>query len=216
MNQGVKKRLDFTSELINTGKWPQALEQAREDAQNPELAQYARTWFQLALIEGLHGTTQKRVDARTQAMQCADYTSVLEGDLDRDDAIALLKSGRLDEASASVKHARTLHGHDMNRITCLDGVTGRIQLHEGNYAAAYRTLQKAAKTWKEMGSAANQQWQINLQLHLLMAAVMSGHRLQAWRLLPRLLRTDRNRRRWVAALVCLSGKRACTFALRFY
>lgn len=215
MDQRDKERLDFTSDLINDGKWPEALEQAREDTLSPELAQYALTWFQLALIEGLHGTMQKRADARMQAASCEDYTEELEGDLDRDDAIAFLKFGRLDDARASVESARAVHGHDLNRLICLDMVTGRIQLHAGDYVAAYKTLQKAAKTWKDMGSAANRQWQINLQLHLLMAAVMSGHRLRAWLLLPRLLWCDRNRRRWAAALICLGGKRACTYVLRY-
>ncbi|HEX6461790.1 MAG TPA: hypothetical protein VFZ58_00765 [Candidatus Saccharimonadales bacterium] len=216
MNQEAKDRLDFTSKLINTGMWPEALQQARVDSLNPELAQYARTWFQLALIEGLHGSATKRADARMQATRCADYNPVLEGDLDRDDAIVFLKADLLDDARASVESAKVLHKHDLNRITCLKMVTGRIQLRADDYDAAYETLQEAAKTWKEMGSAANQQWHINLQLHLLMAAVMSGHRLQAWLLLPRLLRSNRNRRRWVAALICLGGKRACSFVLRHY
>lgn len=216
MNQSAKGKLDSTSELINTGRWDRALEQARVDSKDPELAPYARTWFQLALIEGLHGRMESRQAARAQATKCTDYTPVLKGDLDRDDAIAFLKANLLDDARASVESAKALHKHDLNRITCLEMVTGRIQLRAGDYSAAYETLQKAARTWKEMGSAANQQWQINLQLHLLMAAVMSGHRLRAWLLLPRLLWSDRNRRRWAAALICLGGKRACSFVLRHY
>jgi tetratricopeptide (TPR) repeat protein len=214
MDQSDKEWLDSTSDLINIGRWPEALEQAREDAQDPELALHARTWFQLGLIEGLHGTSEKRAVARTKAETCTDYKPVLGGDFDRDDAIEFLKFNLLDEARASVESARAVHGHDLNRLICLDMVTGRIQLHAGDYAAAYETLQKAAKAWKDMGSAANRQWQINLQLHLLMAAVMSGHRLRAWLLLPRLLWSDRNRRRWGAALVCLGGKRACAYVLR--
>lgn len=216
MNQKVKERLDITSELINTGKWDRALQQAREDARVPEFVQYAQTWFLLALIEGHHGSEEKRKVAKTQARKCADYTTELEGDLDRDDAIIFLKAGLLDEARESVEHAKVLHSHDLNRITCLNMVTGRIQLHAGDYNAAYETLRKAAKIWKEMGPAANEQWRINLQLHLLMAAIMSGHRLRAWLLLPRLLRSDRNRRRWAAALICLGGKRACSFVLRHH
>lgn len=216
MNQEAKKRLDFISDLINTGRWDEALVQARKDAQSPALEQHARLWFQLALIEGLHGTMSERAKARKRATECSDYDAVLGGDLDRDDAIAFLKHGCSDEARTSVASARDLHSHDPNRIICLDVVTGRIQLHERDYEAAYETLQEAAKAWDAMGSAANQQWRINLQLHLLMAAVMSGHRLRAWRLLPRLLRSDRNRRRWGVALVCLCGKRACSFILRHY
>lgn len=214
MRESIAERLNFTSELINTGRWDRALEQARADSQDPELARYARTWFLLALIEGLHGTTEARSAAHAGARECTDYTEKLAGDFLRDDAITLLKKGHLEAARESVDHARTLHKHDRNRQVCLDMVTGRIQLHAGHYDEAYKTLRGAAKEWKEMGAGANRQWRTNLQLHLLMAAVMSGRMLRAWLLLPRLLWLDRNRRRWLAALACLGGKRACSAVLR--
>lgn len=202
--------------LITKGKFDAARLKAERNTQDETLRDNVTTWFQLALAYRLLFMGTAATAAQERARQCEGYNDVMHGDFLRDGAIMLIKQGKYEQALDYINEAERLHRGDVDRQNCLMMVRGRLLARSGDSEAAYWKHVSADEGWKRLGAAGTEQWRINNRLHWMIAAMLSGRRMDAWRILPRLLWTDRKARKLAGLVICLGGKRGAKYVLNRY
>lgn len=127
------------------------------------------------------------------------YSSLLEGDLMRDQSFAALRDGKLAKAMKLWQELMDLgyHEKDRNRLAMLELLHGRILFTQREYDAAEESFRQAFDLLPSTGR--NPQWQYNIQFHWLRAAIMTGQKaaIEGW--YPDYLREEPSRGRRIAA-----------------
>lgn len=125
----------------------------------------ARSYFLVNLVQCLGNfnggarNTQRWIDG---VQQCRDRTDQLEGDMQRDRAIGLIRYERTDTgfmlAERWIGKSAQLHAGNNNRLACLDGVRGRLAFARGQYPGAAKLHARADNQWSDMGEEADALW----------------------------------------------------------
>lgn len=157
------------SDLINQGKFREAVQLAETNATNFEVNQSAHFYFQWGLALSLLGDDPKFL--WNKAATCPDFTPTMAGDFYRNGSLAALRKGDLTLAKQMLDSALGLHRSDVNRIAADVMVKARIEFAKGNYEAAYAFHKQADDTWKSIGSQADQQWIRNNNFHWFKAVI---------------------------------------------
>lgn len=205
-------------QLINKGRFREARRQAATLALNKE-EKSARFYFTAALAEMLdpHGSAIWAAEYTAAARDAKGYTPLMEVDLLRDQALLALKQGETNQARVLARRSLDLL-HQIeeetdpvewaNRAAIHHMVEGRILLADGQTHEAQNEHRTADRQFRELGDAANKQWELNNGLHWLRAA--AGENVDyrfaqfGW-----VIDGDPNRlRRWRSRLLMYCGRTA--------
>jgi head-tail adaptor len=216
MDARVRVQLGSIERMIHSGKWKEARWKLELLACDSVASKYAQTWFMLGLVQSLVGKSELADTARDKAKLCSDYDAVYEGDFLRDKAFVFIKQDKHDQATDCLALARQLHADDPNRMAYVIVAEGCMLARQGRIEMAYHRHVTAESRFRRLGKAANKQWRTGNRLHLMIAAVLSGHRVTAWARLPRLLLTDLPARKVAGLTVCFGGRQSALRALEQY
>lgn len=161
LEEFIKKR-NF-EEAFEQGLW-YVSEAQRQPINN------ARVWFQLALLANL--TKHDPTPFQEKARLAPDYTTTLEGDMIRDDALRAIRTRKFDRAQQLIDEVARLHVGNPNRVACLLMVEARLASAQGNFAEANALHQQAADLWYTAGPDADPEWIRTNQFHWLRTAIM--------------------------------------------
>lgn len=169
-------------QLINKGKFREARRQATALDEGSESAGFY-FWAALAEILDPWGSDVWAVRYITAARDAEDYTPILEVDILRDQAQLVLKKAEIGKALglANSSYKLLLDIEDVvdpidwaNRAAVHLMVMGRIYLADGRADEAQTQHRTADQQFRELGNAANKQWELNNGFHWLRAAAAAG------------------------------------------
>ena len=195
-------------QLINKGKFSEAARMAAKlDGGNETAAFY----FNAGLAEQLNlQVSTIQADKYIKAARSAEgYTPLMEVDLLRDQALALLRKGMPGKAHALADSSLTTlcklrsAGDPVecyNRLAVHRMVMGRIALALGEAEEAEALHRDADQQFRGLGDQANKQWELNNSFHWLRAAAATGKHVN-WRIaqFDRVIDEDPNRTRRLRA-----------------
>jgi hypothetical protein len=131
--------------------------------------------YQAVLAGLMLGRNVDRMVARLKG--CLDYNSIIEGDLYRDQALALIRRREhLDEAENLIRRAMHNHSDDLERQAVDLQAEARLQEARGLPNEAYATLRQALDTHKVSPQPRNKVLLANTAFHTLRLAVKVGDR----------------------------------------
>jgi|GEM_PF-4741217 len=164
----------------------------------------AQSYFLLNLVNCLGNFQGGAVSAEwlvEKVRKCPDHTLAIEGDMQRDRIIGLLRYNRDEAGFALVRRlmqeVERCHAGDLNRLACLVGVNGRMAFAQGQYAGAVRLHARADELWDHMRDEADPVWVYLNRIQWLRATVAAEGRksLQAHKLATRIrLEAPKNQR----------------------
>lgn len=97
------------------------------------------------------------------------YSPTMHGDALRDQALRMIRQGKLEQAEETINIVGHIHGNDDNRLAVLTMAEARLQLARGDVNGAIALHEDAAFLWNTLGDAADQQWMQNNRFHLIRA-----------------------------------------------
>ena len=169
----LSENLETLKSYINSGRWPKALKLARNAEFEKTFRDSAHYWFLRSLIEQLFGHPDGAPYCHRQAEACPDYSSNMEGDFIRDEALKLIRRKKLRQASLLLEQVEPFH-HGWNRKAVLLMSRGCLAYAKRDHAAAIAFFKNAEKHWHHMeqnNAPYDTQWRSNNRFHLLKALV---------------------------------------------
>lgn len=149
------KAVTRMSELINAGRWKQAVLIAEHAEKDPSFQPDAHFYIQWALVKRLLGQDTETQLERARAS--SGYNELMAGDIIRDAALGLLREGNPDEAERTLAGAYEYHQGNTNRMAALLMSEARIHFARSQYALARSAHERAYRMWRTAPDA-DRQW----------------------------------------------------------
>jgi hypothetical protein len=198
MTDDFEQQYQHIEGLINSGQLREAF---REAASFAATNSQARAVFLVNLVVSM---TDWGVGVHSDRLinwvrTCSDTTQEVLGDMERDQAMGLIRfrargsDARFDLAAAALLLTRVQyhHQHDPNRMACLRGVRGRLAFAHGDYDAAIVHHREADLAWANLDQQQNLVWRyLNLLQWLRATIARHGRRSTAAGELVRRIRRE--------------------------